>query len=84
MAAVGLWKRKEIDQCEASIYRKILGLTNNITNRAILNTMTSMKLAGEAITRLSRSTWEQYKKQNRLTQYFEKRDGAKNEQERST
>jgi hypothetical protein len=26
MAAVGLWKRKEIDQCEASIYRKILGL----------------------------------------------------------
>jgi hypothetical protein len=84
MAAVGLWKRKEIDQCEASIYRKILGLPNNITNRAILNTMTSMKLAGEAITRLSRSTWEQYKKQNRLTQYFEKRDGAKNEQERST
>jgi hypothetical protein len=52
MAAVGLWKRKEIDQCEASIYRKILGLPNNITNRAILNTMTSMKLAGEAITRL--------------------------------
>jgi hypothetical protein len=67
MAAVGLWKRKEIDQCEASIYRKILGLPNNITNRAILNTMTSMKLAGEAITRLSRSTWEQYKKQNRVT-----------------
>ena len=31
IAAVGLLKRKEIDQCEASIYRKILGLPNNIT-----------------------------------------------------
>jgi hypothetical protein len=79
MAAVGLWKRKDIDQCEASIYRKILGLPNNITNRAILNTMTSMRLAGEAITRLSRSTWEQYKKQNRVTQYYEMKSGAKNE-----
>jgi hypothetical protein len=79
MAAVGLWKRKDIDQCEASIYRKILGVPNNITNRAILNTMTSMRLAGEAITRLSRSTWEQYKKQNRVTQYYEKKSGAKNE-----
>jgi hypothetical protein len=84
MAAVGLLKRKEIDQCEASFYRKILGLPNNITNRAILKTMTSMKLAGEAITHLSRSTWEQYKKQNRVTEYFEKKDGTKNEQKRST
>ena len=62
MAAAGLWKRQDIDRFEAGIYRKILGAPNTITNKAILNTMTSMRLAGEAITHLARSTWEQFKK----------------------
>ena len=59
MAAAGLWKRKDIDRFEVGIYRKILGAPNTISNKAILNTMTSMRLAGEAITNLSKSTWEQ-------------------------
>ena len=50
MAAAGLWKRQDIDRFEAAIYRKILGVANNIPKKAILNTMTSMRLAGEAIT----------------------------------
>ena len=58
----GLWKRQDIDRFEAAIYRKILGVANNIPNKAILNTMTSMRLAGEAITSLSRKAWEQFKK----------------------
>ena len=62
MAAAGLWKRQDIDRFEAAIYRKILGVTNNIPNKAILNTMTSMRLAGEAITSLSRKACEQFKK----------------------
>jgi hypothetical protein len=62
MAAAGLWKRQDIDRFEAGIYRKILGAPNTISNKAILNTMTSMRLAGEAITHLARSTWEQFKK----------------------
>ena len=62
LAAAGLWKRKDIDRFEAGIYRKILGAPNNIPNKAILNTMTSMRLAGEAITHLSRSAWEHFKK----------------------
>ena len=62
MAAAGLWKRKDIDRFEAGIYRKILGAPNNIPNKAILNTMTSMRLAGEAITQLSKSTWEHFKR----------------------
>ena len=62
MAAAGLWKRQDIDLFEAGIYRKILGAPNTITNKAILNTMTSMRLAGEAITHLARNTWEQFKK----------------------
>jgi aspartate aminotransferase-like enzyme len=37
--------------------------------------MTSIRLAGEAITSLSRKAWEQFKKQNRVTYYFEKKDG---------
>ena len=62
MAAAGLWKRQDIDRLEAAIYRKILGVANNNTNKAILNTMTSMRLEGEAITSLSRKAWEQFKK----------------------
>ncbi len=62
MSAAGLWKRQDNDRFEAAIYRKILGVTNNIPNKAILNTMTSMRLAGEAITYLSKNAWEQFKK----------------------
>jgi hypothetical protein len=58
MVAVGLWKKKDIDRLEAGQYRKILGCNNTITNRAILNTMTSMRLAGEAILQLSRGVYE--------------------------
>ena len=43
----GLWKRKDIDALEASLYRKVLLLQNGISNRAILNTMTSIRPAGE-------------------------------------
>jgi hypothetical protein len=50
MSAAGLWKRQAIDRLEAAIYRKILGVPNNIPYKAIINTMTSMRLAGEAIT----------------------------------
>jgi hypothetical protein len=49
MAAAGLWKRQDIDRFEASIYRKILGVANTISNKVILNTMTQMRLAGDAI-----------------------------------
>jgi hypothetical protein len=73
MSAAGLWKRQDIDR--SAIYRKILGLPNNIPNKAILNTMTSMRLAGEAITQLSKKAWEQFRKQNRVTDYFDRRDG---------
>jgi hypothetical protein len=41
--------------------------------------MTSIKLAGEAITQLSRSTWEEFRKQKRVTKYFERSDGDRNE-----
>jgi len=75
MSAAGLWKRQDIDQFEAAIYKKILGIPNNIPNKAILNTMTSMRLAGEAITQLSKKAWEQFRKQNRVTDYFDRRDG---------
>ena len=77
MAAAGLWKRQDIDRIEASIYRKILGAANHVSNKVILNTMTSMRLAGEAITNLARGTWEQAKKQNRFTKYYDKGDAKK-------
>ena len=58
MVAVGLWKRKEIDRIEASLYRRILRVGIMIPNRAILNTMTSIRLAGEVVNYLAKGAWE--------------------------
>jgi hypothetical protein len=57
-----LWKRQDIDRFEASIYRKILGAANDVSNKVILNTMTQMRLAGDAISQLSKNTWEQFRR----------------------
>ena len=62
MAAAELWKRQDIDRFEASIYRKILGAANDVNNKVILNTMTQMRLAGDAISQLSKNTWEQFRR----------------------
>ena len=59
MVVAGLWKRKDIDALEAGLYRKILFLPNSISKRAILNTMTSIRLAGEAINNLANRIWEE-------------------------
>jgi hypothetical protein len=74
MSAVGIWRRQDIDRFEASIYRKILMCGNHITNKAILNTMTQIRLAGDAISRLSKGAWEQFQRQNRVTHYFDKKE----------
>jgi hypothetical protein len=58
MVAAGIWKRQDVDRIEASLYRKVLGVSNMISNRAILNTMTSIRLAGEVINYLSKEAWE--------------------------
>ena len=79
MATVGLWRKKDIDQIEASIYRKILGCNNTITNKTILNTMTQIRLAGEAIMHLSKGAWEQFKRQERITKYFDNKDDQDDE-----
>jgi hypothetical protein len=59
MYVAGLWKRKDIDSIEASLYRKILFLNKGISNKAILNTMTNIRLAGEAINNLANRTREE-------------------------
>ena len=58
MVAAALWKRKEIDRIEASLYRRILRVGTMIPNRAILNTMTSIRLAGEVVNNLAKGAWE--------------------------
>ena len=72
MAAVGLWKREDIDKVEASLYRKIMRIGNDIPNAVVLNTMTNIRLAGEVIHYLSREAWNEYRRQNRVTKYFDK------------
>ena len=72
MAAVGLWKREDIDRIEASLYRKILRVGNDIPNSAVLNIMTSTRLAGEVIHYLSREAQSVYRRLNRVTKYFDK------------
>jgi len=44
MVVAGLWKRKDIDALEASLYRKILFLSRGISNKAILNTIIELVL----------------------------------------
>jgi hypothetical protein len=72
MAAVGLWKREDIDRVEASLYRKIMRIGNDIPSAVVLNTMTNIRLAGEVIHYLSREAWNEYRRQNRVTKYFDK------------
>ena len=60
MAAAGLWRRQDIDRIEAGIYRKILGEPNTISNKVILNTMISIRFAGDAISHLSKGVWDQF------------------------
>ena len=74
MVAAGIWKRPEVDRIEASLYRKVLRVGNMISNKAILNTMTSIRLAGEVVNYLSKSAWEQFRRQNRVTAYFEMKE----------
>ena len=71
LMAVGLWKRDDIDRVEASLYRKIMRIGNDIPNRAILNTMTNIRLAGEVIYYLSREAQNEYRRQHRVTKYFD-------------
>ena len=74
MAAAGLWKRSDIDRFEASLYRKVLRIGNMVPNKAILNTMTNIRLAGEIVSNLSKGAWEQFRRQNRVTVYFDKKE----------
>ena len=47
LAAVGLWKREDVDRSEASLCRRIMKIGNDVPNAVILNTMTNIRLAGE-------------------------------------
>ena len=67
MVAASLWKRQDVDRIEASLYRKVLGVSNIVSNKAILNTMTNIQLAGDVINYLSKEAWVQFRRQNRVT-----------------
>jgi len=62
LAAVGLWKREDIDRVEASLYRKILRIGNDIPNSAVLNIMTCTRLAGEVVHYLSKEAQDEYRR----------------------
>ena len=69
--AAGLWMREDVNRVEASLYRKIMRIGNDIPNTVILNTMTNIRLAGEVVYYLSREAWSEYRRQNRVTKYFD-------------
>jgi hypothetical protein len=58
MVAAGILRRQDIDRIEAILCCKVLGIRNMISNKAILNTMTSIPLAGEVVNCLSKEAWE--------------------------
>ena len=49
MVAAGLWKREDIDRLEAQLFREVNGLSNVISNKAILNVACSMRNAWEIV-----------------------------------
>ena len=71
MVAAGVWKRSDIDRIEASLYRKVMRIGNNITNNAILNTLINIRLAREVVSYLSKGAQDEFRRQNRVTKYFE-------------
>ena len=70
MVTAGLWRRKDIDSLEAGLYQKILFLGNTIPNKAIQNTMTSIRLAGEAKENLAKNARDESTRTNRITSFF--------------
>jgi hypothetical protein len=72
MMAVGLWNCEDIDRIEASLYRRIMRIGNDIPNKVILNTMTSNRLAADVVYYLSREAQSEYRRQSRVTKYFDK------------
>ena len=49
MVAAGLWKREDIDRLEAQLFREVNGLTNMISNKAIMNVACGMRNAWEIV-----------------------------------
>ena len=48
-----------------------------VSNKAMLNTMTNIRLAGDVISHLSKEAWVQFRRQNRVTTFFDK-EGTEN------
>ena len=74
MMAASIWKRQDIDRIEASLYRKVMGASNMVSNKVMLNTMTNIRLAGDVISHLSKEAWVQFRRQNRVTAFFDKEE----------
>jgi hypothetical protein len=66
MEVAGFWKRKDKDPLETRLYRKIKFLIRGISNKAIQNCMTSIRLAGDGINNLSTRTREETKREKRI------------------
>ena len=73
MVAAGLWQRRDIDREETQLLRKVYNLPNNITSRAVNNILTQMRPAWSVVERLAAKTWRMFKKQNCVTEYYEKK-----------
>ena len=54
------------------IHFKIMRNGNDIPNKVILNTMTSSRLAADVVYYLSREAQNEYRRQSRVTKYFDK------------
>ncbi len=74
MMAASIWKRQDIDRIEASLYRKVMGASNMVSNKVMLNTMTNIRLANDVISHLSKEAWVQFRRQNRVTTFFDREE----------
>jgi hypothetical protein len=54
IVTIEMWNRKEIDKIDLRLYRKITRIGNDTRSALILNTITTIRLAGEIKHYLSR------------------------------
>ena len=68
-----VWNENEKAKEEVRLYRKIYHLPNTISNRAIQHITTQIRPAREIVEHLASKAWHMFKRQNRITEYYQRR-----------
>ena len=83
MVAAMIWTGNDIANEEIRLYRKIYRLPNTISNRAIQHITTQIRPAKEIVELLASRAWHMFKRQNRITEYYQRREVAQEKRQQA-